>query len=187
MIELVIALALLGLISTAFFTLFNSTFFGYLDLQKQASSTTQLSVQTARLSDVLRSLISIELAKDNELKIYAYFYPSDAYTSRIHYYLVTNGAYRQLKADLTPMDGNPPTGQLLTNQTKTYSLVDNYYLPAGKTLFTYYNGFNAQLTTPITDFGAVKSIAIQLAAKNDGHPDEQMNLQVTLRNRKTNL
>ena len=57
--ELLIAIVLIGIIGTTFLVFFKSSFFNYLNLQKDATSFTQLDTQANRVSNVLRSTTDI--------------------------------------------------------------------------------------------------------------------------------
>ena len=116
-LEMVIVITLIGTLSVIFFVVFKTTLVSYIDLQKQATSFGQLSTQAERIANVLRGTTSISNASDNELTVYTYFYPSDAYVSQVRYYVV-NGATKRLYADLTPMSANPPLGTLQTDKKK---------------------------------------------------------------------
>ncbi|MGB3023729.1 MAG: prepilin-type N-terminal cleavage/methylation domain-containing protein [Candidatus Saccharimonadales bacterium] len=185
--EIIMVLALIGVLSAMFYSLFATSFFSYLNLQKQASSFTQISLQSSRVAAVVRGLMSISIAKDDELEIYAYFYPSDQYVSKVRYYVVTVSGVKQLRADLTPMTANPPIGIPIVGDKTTTTVIDSFYQPVGTKLFTYLNAANVELATPITDFFAVKSIKIQLSAKVETQAKQTITTQVMLRNRKTNL
>ncbi len=185
--EVIIVLALVGVLSALFYSLFATSFFSYLNLQKQASSFTQISLQSSRVAAVVRGLMNISMAKDDELEIYAYFYPSDQYVSKVRYYVVTVDGVKRLRADLTPMTANPPIGVPITAEKTTTTVIDSFYQPPGTKLFTYLNAANTELATPITDFFAVKSITIQLSARVETQAKQTITTQVMLRNRKTNL
>lgn len=187
LVEIVITIALIGIFSVIFLVMFKSTLFGYLTLQKQAASFSQLSAQADRVANVLRGATSVQSAADNDLTVYAYFYPSDAYVSQVHYYVVTTNGQKQLKADLTPMTANPPLGTLDTAKKRTLTLIDNFYQPSGSKLFSYLNATNTFLSTPVNDLATVKTIQINLSTNVDGTASQSINLQVFLRNKKNNL
>lgn len=183
LVELMVTMALAVIVGLTFFTFFNNSSRQYLDIQKDSTNMTTLSVQATRIANVVRGLTGIISANNNDLVIYAYFYPSDAYVSQLHYY-VSGG---QLKADLTPMTANPPTGTPITASTKTYIIIPSFYQPSGTNLFTYYDAGNTILTPPISDTNIVKSVQINLASTLSSGGNQQQNLLISLRNRKTNL
>ncbi len=185
-LEMVIVITLIGALSVIFFVVFKTTLVSYIDLQKQATSFGQLSTQAERIANVLRGTTSISNASDNELTVYTYFYPSDAYVSQVRYYVV-NGATKRLYADLTPMSANPPLGTLQTDKKKSFVVIDNFYQSSGGKLFTYMNAVGATLPTPVTDLGVVKTIQINLAAQLENMRSQDINVQVLLRNKKNNL
>lgn len=185
-LEMVIVITLIGTLSVIFFVVFKTTLVSYIDLQKQATSFGQLSTQAERIANVLRGTTSISNASDNELTVYTYFYPSDAYVSQVRYYVV-NGATKRLYADLTPMSANPPLGTLQTDKKKSFVVIDNFYQSSGGKLFTYMNAVGATLPTPVTDLSVVKTIQINLAAQLENMRSQDINVQVLLRNKKNNL
>lgn len=183
LVELMVSIALVAVVSMIFTTLFISTFKNYLSIQKDGTAMTQLAAQANRVATVVRGVTDIVSADANDLVIYAYFYPSDAYVSEVHYY-VANG---QLLADVTPMTANPPTGTLETDKARTYTIIDNYYQAAGTNLFTYLNSVNTTLATPLTDTAPVSSVQITLAVPQADNGSQTLQVLVSLRNRKTNL
>lgn len=185
-LEMVIVITLIGALSVIFFVVFKTTLVSYIDLQKQATSFGQLSTQAERIANVLRGTTSISNASDNELTVYTYFYPSDAYVSQVRYYVV-NGATKRLYADLTPMSANPPLGTLQTDKKKSFVVIDNFYQSSGGKLFTYMNAVGATLPAPVTDLSVVKTIQINLAAQLENMRSQDINVQVLLRNKKNNL
>ncbi len=185
-LEMVIVITLIGALSVIFFVVFKTTLVSYIDLQKQATSFGQLSTQAERIANVLRGTTSISNASDNELTVYTYFYPSDAYVSQVRYYVV-NGATKRLYADLTPMSANPPLGTLQTDKKKSFVVIDNFYQSSSGKLFTYMNAVGATLPAPVTDLSVVKTIQINLAAQLENMRSQDINVQVLLRNKKNNL
>lgn len=187
LVELLVSITLIAIIGSTFLIFFKSSLFNYLDLQKDATSFTQLDTQVARVSNVLRSSTGIVSVDANDLVVYAYFYPSDIYVSLLHYYVATTSGVKQLKADLTPMTANPPIGSPITAQQRTFVVIDNLYLPNGTNMFDYFGAGNTQLSLPISDLQTIKSIRVNLAAQTARGGNQAINLQVSLRNRKTNL
>lgn len=188
LIELLITISLITIVSTIFLTLFKSSLANYLNLQKDGSSFTVLASQSARVANVLRGTTGIISADTNDLVVYAYFYPFDTYVSKLHYYLQTNNGIKQLRADLTPMTANPPIGTPITAQMKSFVIIDNFYQPVGGNLFTYLGASGSTLTLPITDLQTIKGMQVNLASTTAvGDQNQAINLQVSLRNRKTNL
>jgi hypothetical protein len=90
-------------------------------------------------------------------------------------------------ADLTPMTANPPQGTPIVAKKRTFSIIDNYYQASGVKLFTYLDATGNTLSTPIADLQTVKAIRVTVAAKTSNNTNQTMNVQVSLRNRKTNL
>lgn len=187
LVELLAVIVITSIVAMTFLIFFKSTLFSYLNLQENATSLTQLSRQELRVTDVIRGLTNITSVGANDLQIYAYFYPSDTYASQIHYYLQTTNGDTKLLADVTPMSANPPTGIPLTAQTQTYTVIDNFYQPNGSSLFTYLDAGDSPLSLPISDLQSIKAIQVNLANKLTGGSTQSIQMQVSLRNRKTNL
>lgn len=187
LVEMLVVMSLIGILTVTFYTLFVTSFTGYLNLQKQSSSFTQATIHSSRVANVIRGLTDITIAKDSELEVFAYFYPSDAYVSKVRYYTTTINGTQQLRADLTPMTADPPIGTPITAQMRTLTIIESFYTPVNTPLFTYINAANAVLTTPVTDFSAIKSVKIQMSTKVDTLEKQSISTQVMLRNRKTNL
>jgi prepilin-type N-terminal cleavage/methylation domain-containing protein len=184
-VELVVVLFLVGIITTFAFTFFNTSTNQYLALQQDADSFNGLAGHYQRLANVLRGLTDITSASANDMTLYAYFSPNDNYVSLIHYYLSGN----KLLADVTPMSANPPNGSPLTASKKTYTIIDNFYSTPGVDTFVYLNSSGSAMTLPISDLHTVKGIRVNLAvpSKSPSNTSQALTLQVSLRNRKTNL
>ncbi len=186
LVELMISMTLLAIIGTIFLVFFKSSLFNYLTLQADASNFTELSSQEMRVSSVIRGLSTINSASANDLSVYAYFYPNDAYVSLTHYYLQQSGKVTKLMADVTPMTANPPIGTLLTAQKKTFTIMDSFYEPSGGSLFTYFDSGNNQLTPPISNLETVDAIRVNLATPLSNGGNQSVQVQVSLRNRTVN-
>lgn len=189
LVEMVVVITLIGIVSTIFYVFFNSSIQNYLSLQKEASSLTQLSTQSTRILSVLRGVTGITSAAYDDMELYAYFYPSDTYVSKLHYYVATANGVKQLRADLTPMSANPPLGSPQTDKTRTFVIIENLYLPSGSKMFVYKGVNDVELPVPILDLQSIKTIQVNLASTpaNPGGTPQTMSVQASLRNRKTNL
>ncbi len=187
LVELLVVIVLIAIIGTTFIVFFKSSLFNYLDLQKDATSFTQLDTQATRVSNVLRGTTDIVSVDASDMTLYAYFYPSDKYVSLLHYYVVTTNGTKQLKADLTPMSANPPIGSPLSAQERTFTIIDNLYLPSGTDLFQYIGASGSPLSLPIADLSSIKGIRVNLAAQTSNGSNQAIDIEVSLRNRKTNL
>jgi prepilin-type N-terminal cleavage/methylation domain-containing protein len=184
--ELLIVIVMIGFMVVAMFTFFKTSLFGYLDLQKTASNFTDLAQQSQRIGNVVRGTTGLIDTQNNSLEMYAYFYPTDTYVSKIKYYLNTDST--QLMADVTPMTANPPIGTEVTANKKTYTIIGAFKQLSGVKLFEYVNSANSTLTPPIADLYTVKTIRINLGAATASTSGNQvMTLEINLRNRKTNL
>lgn len=186
-IEVLVTTIIIAIVASSFAVIFKSTIFNFINMQTDASTSTALSSQTNRLGMVVRGTTDITAASANSLTIYSYFYPADAYVSTLQYYLRTSGGVTQLVADLTPMSANPPIGTPLTAQKRTFVIVDNYYQAPGVNLFTYLDASGNALALPIADLQSIKGIRVTLAAKASNGSNQVQTVQVSLRNRKTNL
>lgn len=186
--EMMVTLALLAGVTVVFYASFNTLVFQYFKMQKSGTQFSNLAVSTQRVANVLRGTTDFVSLGDNDVTVYAYFSPNDTYVSQIRYYL--NASNTTLLADVTLMTANPPSGALITSSTKTYTIVENYYKAAGVNLFTYLDANGNALTLPLSDQHIIKGIKIVLAVpKTDpGQSGSQsLALNVSLRNRKTNL
>jgi len=187
LIELVVSITLMAIIGTTFIVFFKSSFIGYLNLQSDATNVTQINTQAMRMATVMRGVTGVNSVAANDISVYSYFYPSDAYVSLVHYYLQTTGIFTKVLVDVTPMTANPPIGAPITVNKKTYTIISNYYQPSGGTLFTYLDFSGNALTVPITDLQTIKAVQVNLAVKDSSGSNQKLSVQVSLRNRKTNL
>lgn len=186
MVELLVVISIVAVVFISFSTFFTNYLILYSKYQTDGSNFTELANQSQRVADVLRGLTDIVSESSNDLVVYAYFSPVDIYTSQVHYYLGNGG--KSLMADVTPMTANPPIGTLLTNQTKTYTIISNYYQASGVNLFNYYDASGTQLTLPIADEHSILEIQVNLAEPASHTANGQtLSITVSLRNRKTNL
>jgi len=185
LVELMVVIVIIGILSTTFFVFYNNSLTQYLALQKDGSDFSDLATQSQRIVQVLRGLTDIVSESNDDITCYAYFYPNDAYVSQIHYY--KNAGNTKLYADVTPMDANPPIGNLLTSKKKTYTIIPNFYQSATIKTFVYLDANGSALTLPIADEQSIKGIQVNLAVQGAHNSDQAMSLQVSIRNRKTNL
>ncbi len=186
--ELVVVMVVIGVIIAAMFTFLTGSTKRYFALQKDGTAFGSLAGETQRIASVLRGLTDITVATNDEITAYAYFYPTDTYVSIVRYYKTTDN--KQLLADVTPMTANPPIGTPITANKKTYTIIPTLYSGTSVTTFVYLDSSGAQLSTPISDLHTIKGIKISLVAPADTVTDgasTTMSLQVSLRNRKTNL
>lgn len=185
---MVITIALLALVTTIFYAGFNSMVFQYFRSQKTATQFSDLAFASQRVANVLRGTTDFIAVGDNDVTVYAYFYPNNQYVSQIRYYL--NATNTSLMADVTPMSGNPPSGIPVTTGKKTYTIIPNYYKASGVNLFTYLDASGNTLPMPIADQHIIKGMKIVLAVPKvdaSSTSGQTMTLNVSLRNRKTNL
>lgn len=187
LVELLVTLVMVVMVGITFLVIFKSTLFNFINMQADASSSVQLNTQANRVATVLRSVTGINSAAADDLVVYAYFYPSDSYVSLLHYYLQTSGKVTKLMADLTPMSANPPLGTPITAQKRTFTIIDNYYQASGVSLFTYLDASGSALAVPITDLQTIKGVQVTLTSKMSNNANQTLSVQVSLRNRKTNL
>jgi prepilin-type N-terminal cleavage/methylation domain-containing protein len=185
LVELVVVMTLTLIMSTMFYTFFKTNLVTYLNLQKDASGFTDVASQSARIANVLRGSTSITSAAANDLVAYAYFYPTDAYVSQVHYYLSADSTI--LFADVTPMTSNPPIGTPITAQKKTYTIINSFQQTTGQTLFNYLNSSSAVMSLPIADLHTIKGVRVNLGTDTSGAVNQAITLDISLRNRKTNL
>lgn len=188
LIEIMVVITLLGIVATFSYTVFNSSISDYFTLQKNSLLFGDLSNGSQRIATVTRGLTDITAANDNDMTLYGYFAPNDTYVSLIKYYL--NPTKTTLFADVTPMTANPPTGTPITANKKTYVIIGNFYAKPGVNTFVYLDSVGQTLSTPIADLHTIKGLQINLGVPitsptADG--SRTISVQVSLRNRKTNL
>jgi len=185
LVELMVVITMSGIISTTFFVFYNDSLSQYLALQKDGSDFSDLATQSQRLANVLRGITDIVSDSNNDITCYAYFYPNDTYVSKIHYYKSADN--KKLYADVIPMDANPPIGNPIMAQEKIYTIIPNFYQSPSLNTFVYLDDTGSPLTMPISDEHIIKGIQVNLAVQGAHSSDQAVNLQVSLRNRKTNL
>jgi prepilin-type N-terminal cleavage/methylation domain-containing protein len=186
LVELLVVISVVAVMFISFGTFFTNYLILYSKYQQDASSFTELASQSQRVAEVLRGATDIVSESANDLTVYAYFSPADKYVSLTHYYLNANST--ALMVDVTPMSANPPIGSPLTASKKTYTILTNYYKPAGGSLFTYYDASGTALGLPISDEHSILEIQVNLAEPASHTKNGQtLSVTVSLRNRKTNL
>lgn len=186
LVELLVVISVLAVMTISFATFFTNYLILYSKYQTDASNFGEMASQSQRIADVLRSLTDIVSESADNLSVYAYFSPADTYVSLVHYYLNANGT--EVLVDITPMTANPPIGTPITTETKTYTIISNYYQPPGGSLFNYYDASDTQLTLPIADEHSILEIQVNLAEPGSHTANGQtLDTTVSLRNRKTNL
>lgn len=188
LVELMIGLFLIGVITTTFFTFSNTSISQFIALHKDSVLFADLATQSQRIANVLRGLTDIVQAENNTVTVYAYFAPNDTYVSKIKYYKNQDGT--KLYADVTQMTANPPIGTEIPNSTETFTIIDNFQTINNLNLFTYLDSSNNPLTVPISDLKAIKQIKVSLSVPSKrpvATSDTTMVVEVSLRNRKTNL
>ena len=186
--ELTVVIVLVGIGSLMLVTFTTTTLRQYLGLQKDASAFSDLSIQSQRITNVLRGSTDVTQATDDSVTVYSYFFPNNQYVSLIKYYL--NPARTTLYADVTPMTSNPPIGTPVTASMKTYTIIPYFYQASGTKLFVYQDSAGNNLTQPITDLTTIKAIQITLQTPADGQQvngSQSISTEVSLRNRKNNL
>lgn len=185
LVELMVVMVLIGILSTTFYVFFNDSLSQYLSLQKDGSEFTDLASQSQRIGNVMRGMTDIVSETNSDIVCYAYFAPNNTYVSQIHYYL--NPTKTQLLADVTPMTANPPIGTLLTAQKKTFVIINDFYQSPTLNLFSYLDDSGSVMTLPVSDEHAIKGMQINLAVRGSHSSDQAVSVQVSFRNRKTNL
>ena len=186
LVELMVVISVIAVMFISFGTFFTNYLILYTKYQQDANDFSELANQSQRIADVLRGATDLVSESANDLTVYAYFSPADTYVSLTHYYLSANG--QAVMVDVTPMSANPPIGTLLAGQTKTYTIITNFYEPAGGSLFNYYDASGTQLSLPIGDEHSIIDIQVNLAEPGSHTKNGQnLNITVSLRNRKTNL
>lgn len=187
-VEVLISITVATVLALSAYMFFNVSLAQYFALQENSIASGDLVVNAQRIANVVRGLTGIVAADPNDMTMYAYFSPNDTYVSQIKYYL--NAGNTELLADVTPMTANPPVGTLITAQKHTYTIISDYLQVNNLDLFTYLDASNTPMTQPISDLDSIQAIKINLAVPHNNPvqgANQQLSLQVTLRNRKTNL
>ncbi len=186
--ELLTTIIITSILSIAGYGFFSTSFSQYFSLQKEGTALSNLATQSERVAQVLRGVTGITEVSSDDITCYTYFFPKDTYVSLIHYYKANGNT--QLLADVTPMSANPPDGVLLTAQKKTYTIIDPFYQVTGVNTFVYLDSAGNPLTLPITDTTTIKGITVNLAVPGSvisKNSNQSVSVQVSLRNRKSNL
>lgn len=186
LVELLVVLAVTSVVVITFSSFFTNYLILYSNYQKDGSNFTELAQQSQRIAQVLRGVTDIVSANDNDLVAYSYFSPVDSKVSQVHYYLNTDKTI--LYVDVTAMTADPPSGTPITNSKKTYTLLSKFYQPAGGKLFNYTDASATLIATPVAEQHSIIGIQVNLA-ESASHTQNGQNLSinVSLRNRKTNL
>lgn len=186
LVELLIVISLVAVIFITFSSFFTNYLILYSNYQQDANNFTELAEQSERVTQVLRGLTDIVSDSANSLTVYAYFSPADTYVSEVTYYLNANDT--QLLASVTPMTANPPIGTPITSETKTYTIISNYYQKPGGSLFSYFGAEEVPLSLPISDEHSIMEIQVNLAEPESRNTNGQsLSITVSLRNRETVL
>jgi prepilin-type N-terminal cleavage/methylation domain-containing protein len=187
LVELLIVFSLISIVGITAYSFTNTTLSDYLRVQQDGTNFGIMASESQRIAKVIRGSTDVLAASPTALSINAYFSPGDAYVSKVDYYKSTDG--RSMLADVTPYSSNPPVGTLVAASKKTFTIIPNFYTPASVNTFTYLDASGAALATPISDLRTVKGVRVLLSARpaNTTHQDSQIKVDVSLRNRKTNL
>lgn len=188
MVELTVVMVMIGIIVVPVYTFFNTSFSQYISLQAEGSSFSDLATQSQRVANVMRGITGVNSVSADDINCYAYFAPSDTYVSKIHYY--KNASSTKLFADVTRMTSNPPIGTPIVGSTKTFTIIPNFYQAAGVKTFIYLDAVGTALPLPITDLRTIKGIQVTLAVpagNMNKNGNQTVSVQVSLRNRKSNL
>lgn len=187
-IELLLTIVIITILGTAFYTMFGTSINQFLGLQQDGMRFGDLALQSQRIAAILRGSTDITEATNDDITVYAYFSPNDDYVSLIRYY--KTDANTKLLADVTPMTANPPIGTPITANKKTYNIMNPFYADPNVKTFVYLDSAGTTLPTPIADLHTIKGIQVNLAVPSDSptvNGNQSISLQVSLRNRKTNL
>lgn len=182
--ELIVVMSLTAVVTTVAYTFFNTSFRQFLGLQQEGMSTSELAMQSQRIASVMRGATDVVTASSTEMKLNAYFSPNDAYVSEIRYYKSADGS--KLLAYVVPYTANPPVGTLDTTKARTVTIVDNFKTKAGVNTFEYIDSSGQTMALPIGDLHTIKGLRVNLVSGSNPN-SSSLNVQVSLRNRKTNL
>jgi prepilin-type N-terminal cleavage/methylation domain-containing protein len=187
LVEVLISLFVGALVMIGIFSFFGSSLNEYFRMQQESVAFADVAANSQRVAKVIRGTTDITSASNNSVTLYSYFSPYDTYVSLITYY--PNNTNTKLLADVTKMTANPPTGTQISGSTQTFTIIDSFYLPSGTNTFEYLDSAGATLSMPISDLRTIKGVRVNLADKPSGTSGvvTKLSVQVSLRNRKTNL
>lgn len=186
--ELAIVMSLIGIVALGIYTFTISSSTNYLKLHSEGIRFSELSEKSQRVTKVIRGAGDITEAEHNSVTMYAYFSPADQYYSIVRYYLNVNKT--QLLADVTPLTSNPPIGTPITSKKQTFVVMDDFYDDPALNTFEYLDSAGTAYSLPIGDLHTIKGMRVNLSTANNNSPNDTktaMSIQVSLRNRKTNL
>lgn len=183
LVELIITMAIIGILVTSLVAVTIQSSQGYRYLQTQSNASVDLSNTLNRVAKVVRGATDVTEAGSNRLTIFAYFSPEDTVVKRITYFV--DGT--DLKATVIPPSGSGPNYTYNPADGTTRTLAQN--LTNGGIVFSYFDETGAQLGGGFTPT-QVKQIGITTII----NPNPQLlrkpltsQTVVTLRNKKTNL
>jgi prepilin-type N-terminal cleavage/methylation domain-containing protein len=188
LLELLVVFTVLGVVVATSLGFFTNSINQYVNLQREGMEFGDMTLQSQRITNVLRGLTDITEATSDSLTVYAYFSPNDTYVSLIRYY--KNADKTALSADVTPMTANPPIGTPLTSQLKTFAVIENFFNDTNVKTFEYLDSGGTNLSLPIADLHTIKGIRVTLSVPTYApiaNKSTSISSQVSLRNRKTNL
>lgn len=183
LLELIITMAIIGIVVTALVGIVVNSSRGYRYLQVQSNASVDLSNTLNRVTKVIRGSTDVVEAQSDRLTIFAYFSPQDTVVKRITYFV--DGT--SLKATVIPPTGAGPNYTYNPFDGKTYTLASD--LTNGGVVFTYFNETGAQLSGSFTP-SQIKQISLNMTINpNPKVLRKPLSSQttVTLRNKKTNL
>lgn len=186
-VELLITVVIFAAIAASFFPFLNASFEQYMTLNNDAVIFAEVSFESQRIARVLRGSTEVVDAQTNEITVYAYFSPNDAYVSKIRYYKDTTN--NKLFADVTPLTSNPPNGTEIISDKKTFTIIEKFG-SGGNQTFTYLDSAGNPLALPISELSTIKGIRVTLpvsTVNSIGSESSTLSLDVSLRNKKTNL
>ncbi len=186
-LEVLISVSLLSIIGLTAYSFTTESITNFLHLEEDGLRLSTITDESQRIAKVVRGATDVSTATYTNLSIDGYFSPGDAYVSKIDYYKSADG--KNLLADVTPYTVNPPIGSLITASKKTYTIIDNFYTPASVNTFTYLDSAGGILSMPITELRTIYGIRVSLSVKTTTNSTSfsTISLDVSLRNRKTNL
>lgn len=186
-VELVIVISIIAVVVPVFYSFFASSFSQYFTLAQKGTSAATLAAQTQTIAAAARTTTDISEATDAAMTVNAYYSIRDSIVSQIRYYKSANG--KLLLADVTPYTANPPAGTLDTSKKRTVTISNNFFTVASVPTFEYLDASGTKLTTPISDLNTIKGVRINMVEPNVSRTAAATTytVQVSLRNRKTNL
>lgn len=170
LIELMLVVALLGIMGAIVMNVFISNSKNQLELDVRNSTQASLTLASSTISKHLRGAIAVTEAQSNSLTFLSYAKTSDAHPTQYKYYL-ENSAFVYTA---TPAANTGPVYTFNQSDAKKTYLINKVANTADDPLFTYYNDANQLLGSGFST-DSVRQVEVAIKAL-----DEQNRLKVPI-------